>query len=118
MAMVSAVPVPSVAKESGTITKSEDAGVRQERVSRVPPTTPIDRLSLGASPAAASVSAPAAGTGCGSAAGVAEATGVEGVVVIRVPSCERPRCVPKRWCHEAERPGKRSRGAVAVSVTE
>ncbi|BDM70423.1 hypothetical protein HEK616_39100 [Streptomyces nigrescens] len=48
MAMVTAVPVPRLAKESGTITKSDEAGVRQESVSRVPPTTPMDRVSLGA----------------------------------------------------------------------
>ncbi|GAA2670434.1 hypothetical protein GCM10009864_45620 [Streptomyces lunalinharesii] len=77
MAMVSAVPVPSVANESGTITKSEDAGVRQDRVSRVPPTTPIDRVSLGLS---AGVVLRTSG------AAVAVTTGVVGISVIRVPS--------------------------------
>ncbi|GGX37228.1 hypothetical protein GCM10010341_68770 [Streptomyces noursei] len=75
--MVSAVPVPRVANESGTITNSEDAGVRQDRVSRVPPTTPIDRVSLG-------LSAGVEGRLFGAA--VAVATGVVGISVIRVPS--------------------------------
>ncbi|KPC95192.1 hypothetical protein ADL27_10545 [Streptomyces sp. NRRL F-6602] len=46
-ARVRAVPVPRAPKESGTITKSEEAGVRQERVRRVPPTTPMERVSRG-----------------------------------------------------------------------
>ncbi|GFE20204.1 hypothetical protein Sliba_06570 [Streptomyces nigrescens] len=68
--MVSAVPVPRPAKESGTITKSEDAGVRQDSVSSVPPTTPIDRVSWGVLEASPSVALRV------SRSGAAEATGV------------------------------------------
>lgn len=46
MAIVRAVAVPSVPKRSGTTTKRVDAGVTQDRVRRVPPTTPMERLSL------------------------------------------------------------------------
>lgn len=70
MAMVSAVPVPRLANESGTITKSEEAGVRQESVSRVPPTTPIDRVSWGALAVSPSAALRV------SRSGAAEATGV------------------------------------------
>lgn len=46
MAMVSAVAVPRVPNRSGTTTKRVEAGVTQESVSRVPPTTPMERLSF------------------------------------------------------------------------
>ncbi len=46
MAMVSAVYVPRSEKRSGTTTKRVEAGVTQESVSRVPPTTPMERLSF------------------------------------------------------------------------
>ena len=42
--MVSAVAVPRSPNRSGTTTKSVEAGVTQDRVSRVPPTTPMERL--------------------------------------------------------------------------
>lgn len=44
--MVSAVAVPSEENRSGTTTKSVEAGVTHESVSRVPPTTPMERLSF------------------------------------------------------------------------
>lgn len=44
--MVSAVAVPRDEKRSGTTTKSVEAGVTQESVSRVPPTMPMERLSF------------------------------------------------------------------------
>ncbi len=44
--MVSAVAVPRVLKSVGTITNSEEAGVTQESVRSVPPTTPSERLSF------------------------------------------------------------------------
>lgn len=46
MAIVRAVAVPSEPKRSGTTTKSVEAGVTQDSVRRVPPTTPMERLSL------------------------------------------------------------------------
>ena len=44
MAIVRAVAVPSEPNRSGTTTKSVEAGVTQESVRRVPPTTPMERL--------------------------------------------------------------------------
>lgn len=46
IAMASAVALPMLENSSGTITKSVEAGVTQDSVSRVPPTTPIERLSV------------------------------------------------------------------------
>lgn len=46
MAMVRAVAVPREPNRSGTTTNSVEAGVTQERVRRVPPTTPMERLSF------------------------------------------------------------------------
>ncbi|CAM5638790.1 hypothetical protein STENM36S_01586 [Streptomyces tendae] len=62
--MVSAVAVPSEPKRSGTTTNSVEAGVTHERVSRVPPTTPMERLSvLGSGGAGVSGGAAAVSTG-------------------------------------------------------
>lgn len=46
IAMVRAVQVPRLENRSGTTTKRVEAGVTQESVSRVPPTTPMERLSF------------------------------------------------------------------------
>ena len=46
MAIVRAVAVPRVPNRSGTTTKRVEAGVTHERVSSVPPTTPMERLSF------------------------------------------------------------------------
>src|SRR4051812_37591145 len=57
MAIVSAVAVPREPNRSGTTTKSVEAGVTHDSVRRVPPTTPMERLSfwgLSAASAAAS----------------------------------------------------------------
>ncbi|MGX1120497.1 hypothetical protein RKD37_005860 [Streptomyces ambofaciens] len=61
--MVSAVAVPSEPKRSGTTTNSVEAGVTHDSVRSVPPTTPMERLSVldsggaGTSGGAAAVSA-------------------------------------------------------------
>src|SRR5687767_3063472 len=54
--IVNAVPVPISPSNGGTTTNSEEAGVRQLNVSRVPPRTPID-LVRGRGPAPVCVGA-------------------------------------------------------------
>ncbi len=81
IAMAMAVAVPRELNSSGTITKSEDAGVTHDSVSSVPPTTPIERESFFGPPAELS----------GAADAVADGSSVS---VIRVPigSARRARC--------------------------
>src|SRR5690349_3203123 len=63
--MASAVPVPRSANSGGTRTNSDDAGVTQLSVSRVPPPTPIERVRVFFASAGAATSGGAGVRGMG-----------------------------------------------------